>query len=404
MNGANKEKVLEKEMTLEKTAIAQNEKKSQNEPTYKYRREDCEEGFLTDPDEIAEFMRHQQIDIYQNAMLGDYAVDGEYVLPDEIADELLHSYKVITNNYENFIFAQTIRPIGEYGVAKFFITVSQVEDGLLATLTVVEPVHKMNKLITNAQSAQIASYIDKGGESFYYGMKKEFNIVDDDFVVPSDADKFMYSLRRKQQRSAVWKRSLDDIEKTEKEIFEKRIKVLEKADNDYSKEVLSKFNTEFKKKEPFFKKAPNYNTCMNQLLDECMNTLAGRFPQQQIEVARKIKDAIKAPVEIQKKAIEIAKVETTRQKEKERPAPKVIEEKKERERPAPVPEKKKEEEKIGNLTTPKSLENIAKANEHQLSENNRTASEEETESKFSREFKNLSNQKNRTNENDGLEL
>lgn len=377
MSGANKEKVLEKELTLENTAIEQNENKSQNEPAYKYKREDCEEGFLTNPDEIAEFVRHQQIDIYQNAMLGDYSTDGEYVLPDEIADELLRSYKVITNNYENYIFAQTIRPIGEYGVAKFFITVSKLEENLMATLTLVEPVHKINKLITNAQSAQIATFVDKGGEGFYFAMKKEFNIVDDDFIMPSDADLFMYSLRRKKQRSEIWKRSLDNIEKTEKEIFEKRIKVLEEADNEYSKEVLTKFNTEFKKKKTYIKKAPNYNTCMNQLLDECLNSLAGRYPQQQIEVARKIKDAIKKPVEIQKKAIEFAKFETTQQKEKERPTPKVFEEKRERERPAPAPEKKKEKVVVGNLTSPKSLNNIEKANENQKNEVNRVGTEQE---------------------------
>ncbi len=331
-------KVLEKELTLEKSAVQ--EQPVQDE-RYKYKREDCETGYLTDPIEIEEFIRHQRIDIYQNALLGDYGVDGTYALPDEITDELLKAHKVITNNYENFIFAQTVRPIGEYGVAKFFITVTELGEGLLATLTLVEPVHKMNKLVTNAQSAQIASYADKRGQEFYFKMKQEFNIVDDDYVVPQDADKFIYALRRKNQRAEVWKKSLKEIERTEQEIFEKRIEVLEKLDSDYSKEVLARFNGERSKKEPFFKKSPNHYTCMNQLLDECISIVAGRFPQQEVLAFKKMMDATLDIVEEQKKIIVATRGEVAREHAKTAPGPRVYSEP-----PAPKREPAKQAQKV----------------------------------------------------------
>ena len=164
-------KLKEKELTRQI-----NESIVKDDNTYQYKKEDCEKGFLTDPQEIEEYVRHQQIDILQNQLLGDYANDGEYFLSDEIRDELVKVPKVVTNNYENYIFTQTITPIGDFGYGKFFVMVSKLDKQLIATLTFVEPIHKMNKLLTNAQSVQIASFIGDGGEKFFFDMKKEFNI------------------------------------------------------------------------------------------------------------------------------------------------------------------------------------------------------------------------------------
>ena len=319
-------KAVEKELSLEKTLQADNLKKENNdnvnasakgENAYKYKREDCETGYLTDPLEIEEFIRNQQIDIYQNALLGDYGSDGTYYLPDEIADELLKARKVITNNYENYIFAQSIKPIGEYGVAKFFITVSKLEKGLIATLTFVEPVHKMNKLVINAQAVQISAYSGDIGEQFYYEMKQEFNIVDDDFVVPSDEDNFKYSLKRKKQRSSVWEESLKGIELTEKEIYNKRIEVLNKLDNEYSKGLLDLMKGELAKKGAFFDNSKNRYTCLNQLLDECISIMSGRFPDLEVIALRKMREVTAIFANEQKTLIDVAKDKVLAKKSKE---------------------------------------------------------------------------------------
>ncbi len=302
-----KEKELERDMqpaevavSPEKTAkpakVAKPEKATKGETaqTPAYKREDCEEGKITDADEIAELRRNQRIDILQNAMLGEYAPDGVYVLPDEIRDELIKAKKTITNNYENYIFAQTLKPIGEYGRGKFFVTVSKLEAKLCAVLTFVEPVHKVNRLVTNAQASEIATFIDNANEQFYYNMKKEFNIVDDDYVYPEDVDEFRYSTRRKKQRIALWRESLRAIERTEKQIFETRMAVLNKQSNEYSNSVKSLFNDAMKKRGSFLGRAPSPSLCLNQLLDECIDIMHGKLPKLEIPFVRAMREATRA--------------------------------------------------------------------------------------------------------------
>ncbi len=322
-------KAVDKELSMEKVLVQNDNNKVQadngnaNATKYEYKREDCEKGYLTDPKEIEEFIRNQQIDIYQNALLGEYDNDGTYFIPDEIVDELVKSHKVITNKYENYIFAQSVRPIGKYGVAKFFITVSKLDNKLIATLTFVEPVQKINKLVINAQSFQIASFVGEGGEKFYYDMKREFNIVDDDFVVPSDKDKFEYALRRKKQRESIWEESLESIERTEKEIFNKRMEVLNKMDNEYTKGLLELFDGEMKKKGSFFNKAENKYTCMNQLLDECIAVMSGRFPEFERKALDRMRDVTRIYGDEQKQLIDIAKTKVAQKVASEK-APKTI--------------------------------------------------------------------------------
>lgn len=284
------------EKTAKPAKVAKPEKATKGETvkTPSYKREDCEEGEITDADEIAELRRNQRIDILQNAMLGEYAPDGVYVLPDEIRDELIKAKKTITNNYENYIFAQTLKPIGEYGRGKFFVTVSKLEAKLCAVLTFVEPVHKVNRLVTNAQASEIATFIDNANEQFYYNMKKEFNIVDDDYVYPEEVDEFRYSTRRKKQRVALWRESLRAIERTEKQIFEARMAVLNKQPNEYSNSVKSLFNDAMKKRGSFLGRAPSPSLCLNQLLDECIDIMHGKLPKLEIPLARAMREATKA--------------------------------------------------------------------------------------------------------------
>lgn len=300
-----------------------------------YKRVDCEAGQVTDADEIDELRHNQQIDILQNIMLGDYAVDGEYVLPDEIRDELVKAKKVVTNNFENYIFAQTLRPIGEFPHGKFFVTVSKLDSKLMATLTFVEPVHKMNKLITNAQSCQIASFVDNAGERFFYDMKKEFNIVDDDYVYPADApDEFKQCKRRKKHRFLLWKESVTAVERTEKKIFDARMKVLNDNKNDYTKNLLDMFSALLGKRASFFDRALSRSLCMNQLLDECIDVLQGKHPDNEKQILKDMRTATRPIRKEQDREIEGNKTLVATRLEKEQGKAKTIPQKKDVEKKA----------------------------------------------------------------------
>ena len=300
---------------------------TQNE-VKEYKREDCEAGVIVDIDEIEELIRNQKIDILQNALLGEYAQDGTYVLGDEVKDELLKAKKVITNNYENYIFAQTLQPIENFGVGKFYVNVSKLDDKLIATLTFVEPVYKMNKLVTNTQSSLIAMFVDKAGEKYYFDMKKEFNIVDDDYVYPDEKSKkeFNACIKIKKRNALLWKESVSIIEKTEKQILDTRVKVLSKSNNEYAKTLLDLFNTEVKKRGTFFSKCATPSLCMNQLMNDCISILDGKFGEKSKTVLKEIYKSTKQICNVQKKETEAIKtiVVTREQKEsiKTKPAPK----------------------------------------------------------------------------------
>ena len=347
---------LERQMQSQgETQVKQNSHFDDKKP---YKRADCESGQVTDPDEIDELRHNQQIDILQNLMLGDYAVDGEYVLTDEICDELVKAKKVVTNNYENYIFVQTLRPIGEFGHGKFFVTVSKLGEKLMATLTFVEPVHKMNKLVTNAQSCQIASFVDNAGEQFFYNMKAEFNIVDDDYVYPADAtDEFKQCKRRKKHRFLLWKESVAGIERTEKKIFDARMKVLNGNDNNYTKSLLEMFSELLGKRASFFDRALSRSLCMNQLLDECIDVLQGKHPNIEKQILKDMRTATKPIRREQEREIEGNKTIVATRLEKEQGKAKSIPKKQPTEKTAPSyqksDEKRVETEKVDEITTMK---------------------------------------------------
>ena len=301
---------IERELTLDEVGAQENANASQNNK-YEYKREDSENGFITDTNDIEEFIRQQKIDIYKNTLLGDYSATGEYYLSDEITNELVRAHKVVTKQYENYIFAQSIKPIGEFGVAKFFVTVSKLDDGLIATLTFVEPIYKQNNLLTNTQALQIASFADKGGEKFYYDMKKEFNIVDDDFVVPNDEDNFENALKRKKYREKVWAQSQREINEAEKTLFEKRIKVLDKLNNGknkYAKELRELLDAELVNKGKLFENDPNEYLYLNDMFNSCMEMLQGKYPEDEKVFNQLVNNASKTASLFQEQAFNKAKV------------------------------------------------------------------------------------------------
>ncbi len=304
------DKGIERELTLEEVGAQENANASQNNK-YEYKREDSENGFITDTNDIEEFIRQQKIDIYKNTLLGDYSATGEYYLSDEITNELVRAHKVVTKQYENYIFAQSIKPIGEFGVAKFFVTVSKLDDSLIATLTFVEPIYKQNNLLTNTQALQIASFADKGGEKFYYDMKKEFNIVDDDFVVPNDEDNFENALKRKKYREKVWAQSQREINEAEKTLFEKRIKVLDKLNNGknkYAKELRELLDAELVNKGKLFENDPNEYLHLNDMFNSCMEMLQGKYPEDEKVFNQLVNNASKTASLFQEQAFNKAKV------------------------------------------------------------------------------------------------
>lgn len=196
----------------------------------------------------------------------------------------------------------------------------------------------MNKLVTNAQSCQIASFVDNAGEQFFYNMKKEFNIVDDDYVYPADApDEFKQCKRRKKHRFLLWKESVAAVERTEKKIFDARMKVLNKSENDYTKSLLDMFSALLGKRASFFDRAPSRSLCMNQLLDECIDVMQGKHPENEKNVLKEMRNAVK-PIRLeQDREIEGSKTIVAARIEKEQGKAKVI------------PKKQFEEKKVGSF-------------------------------------------------------
>ena len=249
-----------------------------------YKKVDSSQGFLEDVKEIEEYKRTQTIDIMQNALLGQYDENGEYCLDEDIKSELKKCRKVITNNYENFIFLQAIREIQGFGKVTFYVNVEKKSDNLRASLILVEQVRKINGYIINTESYILDVFQGQPNEQFYFDMKKEFNIVADDFIDVEDSlDEFKATKKKKDHRRKIWLNSLNQIEKTEKNLFQKKLELLQAMGNNnpYVLDILEMFKLEkLKLGEIFLNNKPNKYLTLNEILDDCIIKAQGKHAKE----------------------------------------------------------------------------------------------------------------------------
>lgn len=235
-----------------------------NKENVKYLRKDIDGGYLSDKYEIDRYKLEQFNDVVDNLMLGNYNEFGEYVIQDDIKEELIKCYKVIEDNYENILFVKSQATVNVFSYLNFAVKVLASEETgyKTAVLELLEPIYKAKGYIENTQATVIKKIVLPDNEIFIDEVYKNFNIlvdkndgkkeINDDFEAIIDRKIRLLYIKQhallQEDYMMCYKKSIDELNKTEegKEIikqYKKEEEIVDKyigiEDNDYkTKEEL----------------------------------------------------------------------------------------------------------------------------------------------------------------------
>lgn len=277
-NQSSPEMVMDTDLELVKER--KEDKITKNSKEIRYIKPDCPEGYITDKDEIERYKYKQRIDIMKNRLLGDYNELGEYILSKEIIYELQNAKKEVIEQYKTYLFLHSIYPIQDFGRISFFVSVSKLDDGKLkARLVLLEKIDRINGMVTDTISVVIDEFVDEASPTYYGKMKDKFKIitVDQKNLDDENEEDFKYCRIRKIEMFQLWEQNREEIERKEKEKYEKTIKVLEslKDKNPYAKAILEQLKREREKAKIFIEGKNDKNLSQNTLIDIVISQFSG---------------------------------------------------------------------------------------------------------------------------------
>jgi len=247
----------------------------------KYLRKDVDGGILTEKYEIDRYKLEQYSEVVNNLMLGNYNEFGEYIIQDEIKEELRKCRKVIEDNYENILFVRTENTINAFSYINFAVKVIN-SDKLgykTAILELLEPIYKAKGYIENTQATVIAKINLPNNDIFKDEVYKAYNIVIDNTggkkELKDEDEEFKNLIMRKIQLLYVkqhtqaqedymicYKKNVEELQKTEKgkealKEYEKQEKIVKKYLNLDENDYKSKNEILTQSIEKIYKSTPN---------------------------------------------------------------------------------------------------------------------------------------------------
>lgn len=253
--------------------IATNEEYKLTTPEMKYKRIDCEKGYLTNQTEIDNYKTYQKKDIVSNNMLGDYNDKGDYVLSESLLDSLVKINKVIINNYNNIYFLKSNHSFEFKGNLQFCVVIKENKTKTTHTATAIlkllENVNRIGGYIQNTNSFVVATFTDDFASSFYQKIKKVFNIFEINEHVGQEKDNIIDLINKRialmQELNNSSAKYLYEIEKG---YFEARIQILKDMNME---DVFIYFQALQEKTSVFLQPtSPNYYRFLNELLDDAL--------------------------------------------------------------------------------------------------------------------------------------
>lgn len=246
----------------------------------KYVRKDIDGGVLTDKYEIDRYKLQQYADVVDNLMLGNYNEFGEYEIQPEILKELLECKKVVTDNYENILFVESLTKISSFGNLNFAVKIinSEQSSHKTAVLEVLEPIYKAKGYIENTQATIIKKINLPFNDIFKSEVYKAFNIVvlegEGGKKEITEDEKFSNLIDRK-IRLLYIKKHLENQQDFEI-CYKKNVEELKKTDE--GKKVLQNFEKDEKVAEKYLKIEPEDYKSKNELLTKNIELVFKTLP------------------------------------------------------------------------------------------------------------------------------
>lgn len=243
----------------------------------------------------------EKVNVISNCLLGNYKENGEYVIPNNIVDELVSVKKVKKSVFKNSVFCGAF--IVGYGEMVFEVTFQKntVKNIAMSELFVLENEYKVNGYIQNTIRTRIASFTEKL-EGFIENTYKHFNIVMSDvddksvkeYRAVDEVSEHLYINAKRNFNLNMAKLTKKDYNKLYKAYLTSRLELLKDLNNPYTLAILEKFNQEYAKIEKYFLQDQNYKA-VSELLDKSIEDISNvnpLFAKQEQEFKDKCKPII----------------------------------------------------------------------------------------------------------------
>lgn len=243
----------------------------------------------------------EKVNVISNCLLGNYNDNGDYVIPNNIVDELIAVKKVKKSVFKNSVFCGAF--LVGYGEMVFEVTFQKntVKEIAMSELFVLENEYKVNGYIQNTIRTRIATFTEKL-DDFIEKTYEHFNIVMSDnddksvkeYKVVDEINQQSYINAKRNFNLNMAKLTKKDYNKLYKAYLTSRLELLKNLNTPYSLAILEKFNQEYAKIEKYFLQDQNYKA-VSELLDKCIEDVSNvnpLFAKQEQEFIDKCKPII----------------------------------------------------------------------------------------------------------------
>lgn len=229
----------------------------------------------------------ERVDVIENRLLGSYDDDGNYIIAQQIIEELIELPKVKKTVFGNSIFC--LGNLLGYGELVFELLFDTKTSGntAAATLFLLEDVDKINGYLQNTIKTKLQDF-NRNVDNFIEATYEHFNILleEDDDEDESKEKKLLDDLDNEDSFIIAKKQFSLLLEKllSEKYLdaygkyFTSRMSELTKLNNEFGQEVLNRFKEQYALIENVFLHEKNYKT-LNELLDKCIEEVSGTSEQ-----------------------------------------------------------------------------------------------------------------------------
>ena len=248
----------------------ENQQLLQDKP--KYIRKDTKGGFLFNESEIKYYNQIEQIDVYDNLLLGDWLKDGTYKIDDAIRQELVNISKYYTSAFGDNMFCETYDKIGDFGKLEFAIKIQNnvpKKGYITATLSILEDIDRANGYYQNTNAGFVTSYSELDTPSFIVDCYAKFHIYQkkEDGLISKEHAEIDHILARKKELLDKKQKLMPKLDGYFKNVVDKKMRALKNSQ--VGQKIIDEFYGEGATITGFFIKdgMPGYSRYLNQMLD-----------------------------------------------------------------------------------------------------------------------------------------
>ena len=223
----------------------------------------------------------EKVNVINCGLLGDYVGD-KYEISSYVTEELLAMPKYKKTTFKNSVFLSAYLPTQGEVVFEIVYEKNSVNNTAMATIYVLENEYKVNGYLQNTLKTKLSVYVDDL-DGFIEKSYVKFNVLNDklgdgkNYKVQADPNLQGYISAKKQFTGLLKQLTQDQYLKIYKSYFEQKLKLIKGLNNDFSNNLLDKFNAEYAKIEKYFLQNKDYKS-LSELLDKCFEDVYGLNP------------------------------------------------------------------------------------------------------------------------------